>query len=128
MIEQNIKNKEVKTGYNTYVEVDEVDSTKNNKLATNEQEITFIYNRGEKKTYASCSIPTKWKEFEERGWTITKVINYRNGEPSVKFYEADGMMFGIKNINRKKREMTEEQKQASAKRLKIARENKNKTV
>lgn len=115
--------KKNKTGYNTNDElVDEVDTTKSNRLTYKEQEITISYNKGTKKSYASCSIPSKWKEFDDKGWTCTKVINYRDGEPSVKFYEVDGNMIGIKNVNRPKRIMTEEQKQQMSERMKKMQE------
>lgn len=80
-----------------------------------ELETILIYNRADDCWVVSTNIPHHWNRFEKQGWTKTNDNGYERS------YKAPKNAVTFRNLNRIKRELTEEQKQANAERLRNLR-------
>ena len=93
------------------------------KLTAYEREFYLNYNEFDKVWVAESSIPKFWRRLEKRNWTCTGVQYYTDGSICSKTFTSNSPK-GITIIDptKAKKEMTEEQKQATAERMKKMQE------
>ena len=91
----------------------------NSKLTQAEREFILIYNELDRVWIAESSIPKFWRKLEKRNWTCTKVQYYSDGTICSKSFTSNSPKgITITDPTKAKKEMTEEQKQLAAERIK----------
>lgn len=81
------------------------------KLTKDEREIVLLYNEAEGVWYADTSIPKYWRKLEKKNWICIKTQYYKDGTICSKTFK--GSKKGVSIIDPfKKREMSDEQKEA----------------
>lgn len=89
------------------------------KLTVYEREFYLNYNEFDKVWVAESSIPKFWRRLEKRNWTCTGVQYYADGSICSKTFTSNSPKgITITDPTKAKREMTEEQKQKAAERIK----------
>jgi len=89
------------------------------KLTIYEREFYLNYNEFDKVWIAESSIPKFWRRLEKRNWTCTGVQYYPDGSICSKTFTSNSPKgITITDPTKAKREMTEEQKQKAAERIK----------
>lgn len=111
----------------TQKEKDYIDNIKNDqsneysdivldKLTKEEREIVLIYNEAEGVWYADTSIPKYWRRLEKKNWICIKTQYYKDGTVCCKTFK--GSKKGVSIVDPfKKREVSEEQKEAARQRF-----------
>ena len=111
----------------TQKEKDYIDNIKNDqsneysdivldKLTKEEREIVLIYNEAEGVWYADTSIPKYWRRLEKKNWICIKSQYYKDGTVCCKTFK--GSKKGVSIVDPfKKREVSEEQKEAARQRF-----------
>jgi hypothetical protein len=89
------------------------------KLTVYEREFYLNYNEFDKVWIAESSIPKFWRRLEKRNWICTGVQYYSDGSICSKTFTSNSPKgITITDPTKAKREMTEEQKQKAAERIK----------
>jgi hypothetical protein len=97
------------------------------KLTVYEREFYLNYNEFDKVWVAETSIPKFWRRLEKRNWTCTGVQYYPDGSICSKTFTSNSPKgITITDPTKAKREMTEEQKQQAAERIKKMQLQRNK--
>jgi hypothetical protein len=94
------------------------------KLQKDEREIVLIFNEGEGCWVAETSIPKYWRKLENKNWVCTKTVYYDDGTVCSKIFKGGKKGVSITDPF-KKREVSEEQREAARQRFKEVRKNKN---
>ena len=81
-------------------------------FSKDEQETILIYNRADDCWVCSTNVPMHIAKLERQGWELTQDLGYERG------YKAPKNAIKFKNLNVKKRQLTDEQKASLLSRLK----------
>lgn len=98
----------------------------NYKLTKEERETRISFLEIENKWFADTTVQKDMKRFQEQGWFVTGIQHYSDGSVMSMQFEAPRSSITIGKAVRRKRTMSEEQRQAAAKRLCLARQKKKK--
>lgn len=90
---------------------DDIPETVSDKLGRDDRECILVYNEAEGVWYADSSIPKFWRRLEKKNWTCIKTIYYSDGTVCSKQFKGSKKGITITDPF-KKRELTDEQKQA----------------
>ena len=91
------------------------------KLSRDERETALIYNEADGFWEIYTAVPKHIRRFDKLKFNCVKTEFYENGEVFAKFYKVPAKAISFRDPN-KKRELSEEQRQAAAERLKAMRE------
>ena len=91
------------------------------KLSKDERETALIYNEADGFWEIYTAVPKHIRRFDKLKYECVKTEFYENGEVFAKFYKVPAKAISFRDPN-KKRELTEEQRQAAAERLRAMRE------
>lgn len=87
------------------------------KLSAEEREVHFWLDDVDRKWKADASIPKYIRRFERMGWEKLLQDCDQSGRPIYAMFEAPEHAVSIRAAEKKKREYTEEQRTAAARRL-----------
>lgn len=95
------------------------------KLSKSEREIVLIFNEEEGVWYADTSIPKYWRRLEAKNWECIKTQYYKDGTICSKSFRGSKKGVTITDPFRK-REMSEEQREAARRRMSEFKQNSTK--
>ena len=96
---------------------DMISESVSDKLSRDDRECIFIYNEAEGIWYADTSIPKYWRKLEQKNWECVKTVYYSDGTVCSKSFKGSKKGITIGDPF-KKRELTDEQRQAIRDRFK----------
>ncbi|MBO7212421.1 MAG: hypothetical protein J6V44_15645 [Methanobrevibacter sp.] len=92
-------------------QISDIPETVSDKLGRDDRECIFVFNEAEGVWYADSSIPKFWRRLEKKNWVCTKTVYYSDGTVCSKQFKGSKKGITITDPF-KKRELTDEQRQA----------------
>lgn len=94
------------------------------KLARDERETACVYNEADGYWTVYTAVKKHMNKFDKLGWECTDVEYYPDGEVMSKSYKVPTCAISFRSPEKKKRNLTEEQRREIAERLRTAQKSK----
>ena len=102
----------------TQEEQDDINFATNTRLTKEEREVNLTYSEVDNKWYADVTVWKYMNKFKKQGWKVVSTQYYPNGDIIAMQFEAPAHAITIRPYEKIKREVSEEQRQSMAERMK----------